>query len=76
MRGLSPSTIEGHLAFYVQRGQLPIDQLIDTNKLQVIQSTIDSIGGMALSPIKEALGEEYSFGEIKMVLAYLNRMNI
>jgi ATP-dependent DNA helicase RecQ len=50
--------------------------LIDTNKLQVIQSTIDSIGGMALSPIKEALGEEYSFGEIKMVLAYLNRMNI
>jgi ATP-dependent DNA helicase RecQ len=76
MRGLSPSTIEGHLAFYVQRGQLPIDQLINTNKLQVIQSTIDSIGGMALSPIKEALGEEYSFGEIKMVLAYLNRMNI
>jgi ATP-dependent DNA helicase RecQ len=76
MRGLSPATIEGHLAFYVQRGQLPIDQLIDSTKLQTIQHAIERIGGMALSPIKEALGEEYSFGEIKLVLAYINRMEV
>jgi ATP-dependent DNA helicase RecQ len=76
MRGLSLATIEGHLAFYVQRGQLPIDQLIDSTKLQTIQHAIERIGGMALSPIKEALGEEYSFGEIKLVLAYINRMEV
>ena len=76
MRGLSPGTIETHLAFYVQRGQLPIDKLIEPGKLQTIQQAIERIGGMALSPIKEALGEEYTFGEIKLVLAYMNRIEV
>ena len=73
---LSPGTIETHLTFYVQRGQLPIDKVIDPEKLQTIQQTIERIGGMALSPIKEALGEDYTYGEIKLVLASINRMEV
>jgi ATP-dependent DNA helicase RecQ len=76
LRGLSPGTIETHLAFYVQRGQLPIDKVIDPEKLQTIRQTIERVGGMALSPIKEALGEDYSYGEIKLVLASMNRMEV
>jgi ATP-dependent DNA helicase RecQ len=76
LRGLSPGTIETHLAFYVQRGQLPIDKVIDPEKLKTIRQTIERVGGMALSPMKEALGEDYSYGEIKLVLASMNRMEV
>jgi ATP-dependent DNA helicase RecQ len=71
MRGLSSSTIEGHLAFYVQQGKLKIDQLMDPAKARPIQKAIERIGGNSLSPIKGTLGEIYSFGEIKIVMAHL-----
>ena len=71
MRGLSSSTIEGHLAFYVQQGKLNIDHLMQPAKVRPIQKAIERIGGNSLSPIKAALGEIYSFGEIKLVMAHL-----
>jgi len=70
LRGLSPATIEGHLAFYVQQGKIDIDQLIDSSKIPAIQQAIEKIGGETLSPIKESLGDAYSFGEIRFVMAY------
>ncbi len=73
-RELSPVTIEGHLAFYIQQGALEIEQMMDSSKIPTIQKTIEQIGGKALSPIKEKLGDAYSFGEIRMVMAYLERV--
>ena len=70
-RGLSVATIEGHMAFYVQQGKLTIDQLIDTSKIPAIKEAIEKTGGGALTPIKELLGDGYSFGEIKLVMAHL-----
>lgn len=71
LRGLSTVTIEGHLAFYVQQGKLTIDQLMDTSKIPAISEAIERIGKGALTPIKESLGDGYSFGEIKLVMAHL-----
>jgi ATP-dependent DNA helicase RecQ len=71
LRQLSPVTIEGHLAFYVQQGKLNIEQLMDVSKIPAIQQALDQVGGIALSPIKELLGDTYSFGEIKLAKAYL-----
>ena len=71
LRGLSMITIEGHLAFYVQQGKLSIDQLIDTSKIPAISEAIEKKGKGALTPIKESLGDGYSFGEIKLVIAHL-----
>ena len=45
---------------------------MDISRVSLIQSAIESMGGYALTPIKELLGEEYSFGEIKMVIAHLS----
>ena len=70
-RGLSPTTIEGHLAFYVQSGKLPIEQIVDKRKVGVIQEAIASVGGHMLTPIREFLGNDYSFGEIRLVMAHL-----
>jgi ATP-dependent DNA helicase RecQ len=69
-RNLSLSTIENHLAFYVQSGTLAIEQVIDNSKVQAIQKAIELTGSVALTPAKEILGEGYSFGEIRLVMAY------
>ena len=64
-------TIEGHLAFYVEKGKLKIDQLMNVSKIPAIQQAIEQSGGKMLTPIKELLGENYSYGEIRMVVAHL-----
>jgi ATP-dependent DNA helicase RecQ len=71
LRNLSLSTIENHLAFYVQQKSLPIDRVMDTSKIPAIQNAIEQVGGVALAPVKELLGDNYSYGEIRMVMAHL-----
>lgn len=70
-RGFSPTTIEGHLAFYVQEEKLSLHEMMDISKIPIIQKAIEQIGGEVLGPIKQHLGEPYSYGEIRMVMAYL-----
>ena len=69
IRKLHPGTVEGHLAFYVGQGKLPVDELVDTERIALIRQAIGQVGGKTLTPIKNYLGDEYSFGEIKYVIA-------
>ncbi len=71
LRNLSAMTIESHLAFYVQQGTLSIDEVMDKTKIKNIQNAIEQTDGTALSPIKDLLGDGYSYGEIRMTMAYL-----
>jgi ATP-dependent DNA helicase RecQ len=71
LRGFSRSTIEGHLAFYVQQGKLALDQVMDISRVPAIQKAIEQSGGKMIAPIKESLGENYSYGEIRMVMGHL-----
>ncbi|MFZ6012283.1 MAG: helix-turn-helix domain-containing protein, partial [Bacteroidota bacterium] len=71
LRNLSPITIENHLAFYIQQGKLSVQRVMDAEKIPAIQQAIEQTGTTALTPIKESLGEEYSFGEIRYVMAHL-----
>ena len=67
-RGLKRGTIETHLAYYVQYGNLPIHQLVTDEKIQTIQSALEDAS--SLTAVKEALGDGYSYGEIRMVMAH------
>ncbi len=69
LRKLSPSTIEGHLAFYVGQGKLPLDEVVHTDRIPAIREAIEQVGGTTLWPIRNFLGDDYSFAEIKYVLA-------
>jgi len=69
-RSLSRTTIENHLIRYISTGEVALEELVQPEKLaalkQAILATPDS---QALSPIKEKLGDEYSYGEIRAVMA-------
>ncbi|WP_293782792.1 helix-turn-helix domain-containing protein [uncultured Pedobacter sp.] len=70
-RGLSLGTIEGHLAYYVSTQQLDVTKLVKANKIRNITDAVESQKTKSMATIREFLGKDYSFGEIKMVLASL-----
>lgn len=66
-RNLQLSTIYGHLTFYVDKGKLDAENLVTKEKIKVIEQAIRRHGDIALKPIKEELGEEVSYEEIRIV---------
>ena len=70
-RGLVTATIESHLAHYVGLGLLNIAEIVVEEKIAIIKDTVDSKGKESLKVIKEHLGDEFSYGEIRLVLESL-----
>ena len=73
LRNLSPTTIEGHLAFYVQQGKLSVDELVHPDRIPVIRDAIEQVGGKILTPIKNFLGDDFMYSEIKYVRADMEK---
>ena len=69
-RGLVQSTIEGHLSFFVEKGKLDIDKLLSPEKQEAIEKKLAAEQNNTFSKIKKDLGDDYSYGEIKMMLAH------
>ena len=75
-RGLSTGTVEGHLAHFIFSGELKINELVNAEKLKVIAVAIEANNNsLAIAPIKQKLGDGYSYGEITAVMNYLRRMS-
>ncbi len=73
-RSLAASTIETHLSFFVGTGELDIFDVVKHEKIAAIEKCIRENSGSMTSEIKAALGDDYSYGEIRMVLNYLNQV--
>lgn len=70
-RELKPVTIEGHLATFVERGMLEADELVDPAKIERIAKAIKKNESGLMRDVKEKLGDDYSYGEIRIVMAAL-----
>ncbi len=70
-RSLVHTTIESHLAHYVMLGELKVEDFVTHEKIPVIEKAIHKLDDFKLTPIKHELGENYSYTEIRMVVAYL-----
>ena len=75
-RGLAATTIEGHLSQYIVNGTIEVKEFVSEEKRQVIKDVVESYGAEKLTPLKEVLGEDYSYGEIKAVIAWMRRMEM
>lgn len=75
-RGLVPGTIEGHLAGFVSTGEIEPEELLSKDKVEAIQQVIDeSEEELTASAIREILGNDFSYGEIKAVQNYQIRLS-
>jgi hypothetical protein len=73
-RGLANATIEGHLAHFVALGEVDIHDVVPEDKRRAIEDQIERTGGRSLKKIKTALGDDCTYGEIKLVLAHLEHL--
>ncbi|MBI5561819.1 MAG: DNA helicase RecQ [Deltaproteobacteria bacterium] len=74
-RGLTEGTVTGHLASYIMEGAVDVADLVPPEKLPVIEEAIKMHGTQALGALKRALGDGYSYGEIRAGIEYF-RMKV
>ncbi|HEY6586331.1 MAG TPA: helix-turn-helix domain-containing protein, partial [Candidatus Methanoperedens sp.] len=71
-RNLSLNTIYLHIEKLILSGEnITIEKLIKKEKVELILSALTETGGEALKPIKERLGDNFSYGEIRLVRAMM-----
>jgi GTPase SAR1 family protein len=70
-RELSISTIEGHLAYYVGTGEIPVTRFVSKELTELIASHFDGSDDLRMGPVKEALGDKVSWSEIRFVVNHL-----
>ncbi|MBN3926876.1 DNA helicase RecQ [Nostoc sp. NMS4] len=75
-RNISPSTVSNHLEKLMEKNQ-PVDlnQLVPLEHQQKIWQVLEVLGDISLTPIKEQLGESYTFNEIRLVRCKWRREN-
>jgi ATP-dependent DNA helicase RecQ len=73
-RGVTIGTIIGHLVTQLELGEeLDLAPLVPLERYQVIANALLQIGDERLKPIRDFLGEDYSYEEIRIVRAVERR---
>jgi len=70
-RGLNVTTIESHLARYLQEGKIEIESLMSEEKIKRAVDYFRTAESQNLTPAYDALNREISFGELRFVLSHL-----
>ena len=73
-RNLNPRTIINHLAELIETGEtVDVERLIQPGHYEIIVDALQQVGSELLKPVKEFLGDEYSYEEIQLVRAAMRR---
>ncbi len=68
-REMTVGTIEGHLAMFIPAGKVDLNELVPESKIEPIKRAIALHGDQSLGLLKTELGDDYSDGEIRAVVA-------
>ena len=72
-RSITVGTVLTHICQYIESGfckePLNLDWMIPQTRQQIINKAIDEVGMERLTPIKKHLPEEFSYDEIRLVIA-------
>ncbi len=70
-RGFSPRTIEGHLAHFIEMGELDIQALMPADRIEMIKKEFLKSESLFLNEVKDKLGDDVSYTELKFVKSHL-----
>ncbi len=73
-RGFAQSTIESHLAHYVELGELDVKQFLSEEKLSKIVAYFKSVENKGFGEAKTFFGDEVSYSELRMGMSYLEHL--
>ena len=76
-RSLTETTILGHLARYVESGDIDVHKLVFNDVIEKVSEYMSSRNGgaVAIKEVFEYFNETISYGDIRLVLSHLNSMN-
>jgi len=74
LRGLTYGTVENHLITFIATGDISVDEIVPVQKLEQILKIIRENGPSSLTAVKERLGNDFSFGEIRAVFRHLEKI--
>jgi len=75
-RSLVRSTIETHLLQFIPDGRVKVEELVPAHKIEPIRKAIIDLNAeTGIGKVKEFLGEDYTYGEIRAVAAEFLRNN-
>ncbi|MGZ4034869.1 MAG: helix-turn-helix domain-containing protein, partial [Bacteroidia bacterium] len=69
-RNMVPMTIEGHLAHYAGLGMIDVKQFVDEEKMKNIITVSKTLDTTLFGPIKQSLGDDYTYSEIRFAMTY------
>ncbi len=72
-RGFVTSTIEGHLSHYIGTGELDVYTFVEKKKVDAIVAYFEKAEHHGFTEALNALGSGYTYGSLRMVLAYMER---
>lgn len=75
-RGLTTSTVEGHIARGIQEKELTIDKFMDEDERETIEQVMQANPEGNSGFIYGKLKGKYTYGQIRMVQAHLGRMKV
>lgn len=71
-RDLATSTICSHLALLISKGYVNLNDVLSKTKIDAISNAIAKVGVNKLSDIKDRCPADITYGDIKLVIAYIN----
>lgn len=73
-RSLTVGTIENHLAHFVEKGEMEVSELVGSQHQKMIRGIIKSFNkAYTLSDVKNLLPSDYTYAEIKLVIADIKK---
>ena len=72
-RSLSVTTVISHLSEFVLNGQLPVSEILSQDTINGLTPWIQAAiaeDNLRLAPIKESVGDKYSYSEIRLVMSH------
>ena len=74
-REISSNTVETHLIRFIPSGEIKLTELVPEHKIETIRNAIIETGAeQGIGQIKEILGEDYTYNEIRAVIADFMRI--
>lgn len=70
-RAFSIITIEKHLSDCVEQGQIKVNELVVQERIDEIENAATELDTALLKPVKEYLGDDFSYPEIRFVMSWL-----
>ena len=73
-RSLTVGTVENHLAHFVEQGELEIGEVVSSQHQKIIRGIVKTFNkAYSLSEVKNLLPNDYTYTEIKLVIADMKR---